>query len=75
MKDNKAYSEKNASAPVAFVLVLLCLALTCFIVRDCEKYSESTVSAAITYTPPQKTTDVGVWDIFSEAVASLLKWE
>ena len=72
MKKTRNQSSILFAACIAAALCALTLAFIC---ADSEKYSDDCVPASISYTPPEKISDEGFWEIFSDAVVRLLKIE
>ena len=70
--------KKQVPSPSLFagcIAAMLCALTLAFICADSEKYSDDCVPASISYTPPEKISDEGFWEIFSDAVVRLLKIE
>ena len=69
---------KNIQSPpiiAAYIAAVLCVFMLAFICADSEKYSVDSVPASISYTPPEKISDEGFWEIFSEGVVRLFRIE
>ncbi|MBQ4066357.1 MAG: hypothetical protein IJD22_01810 [Clostridia bacterium] len=73
----KAREKIVSSAPfIAAICFILAALLLAFTAADCEKYTLATsCEASVTFTPPRDPEPLGFWDIFSSAVAGLLKTE
>lgn len=55
---------------LSVAIAVIILSFTAF---DGEKYEEKdAVPAAIVHTPPEKPSEMGFWDIFTESVARLV---
>ena len=71
----KNKTDKSESLIATWIAAALCVFLLAVICADCEKYGKDTVPASISYTPPEKISDEGFWEIFSEGVVKLFKIE